>query len=187
MKKWFLLLCALLSLGWGPAKPLVQDAKFVLPPGQGAVMVSVTMTSVGLDDGPNAGLIIRDVHTSQQRVLTAYALGNRIRSPGSEPDGKGRLFVVYLPPGEYAVTNALGMWVIETDMRERQYVNIPRNDRFTVAEGRVTYLGNYTVNLNLQPDVVTADTRKRDLFHAQDAWGVTDTSNIDFRLVGVAS
>ncbi|GAA5786344.1 hypothetical protein [Chitiniphilus shinanonensis] len=179
MRRVIVVLAALALTACAAFRPKVENGQFAVLPGQGAALIAVTMTTFDPDTA-QAGVVINGVGGNTS--VLAQQLTDYIRAPGDEPDGKGRLFLISLPPGDYRITEAYGSWMQEIGgWRYREYVNVPRNDPFHVDAGRVVYLGQMNVNLNYRPDAQTSDTRVRDLNHAQVLWGVTDTSNIDFR------
>ncbi|WP_148715512.1 hypothetical protein [Chitinolyticbacter meiyuanensis] len=186
MRRLLLVIAALMLSACASMRPPVEGGRIALQPGQGAAMIAVTMTTLSFDDSGQAAVDI--VGPGGQKTVIAQEWTDYIRAPGDESDGKGRLFVIPLVPGEYRIVQAWGSWVEEFGgWRMRRYVHFPRDDRFTVTAGRVAYLGQVQVNLNFQSDVTTADTRGRDLNHAQVLWGVTDSSNIDFRPISGAA
>ncbi|UXY17197.1 hypothetical protein N8I74_09375 [Chitiniphilus purpureus] len=160
-------------------KPPVTEGRLTLPPGQGAAMLAVTMTSFD-DDSAQAGVRLQG--PGGGATVIAQRMTDHIRAPGDTADGRGRLFVIPLPAGDYRITQAFGSWIEEIGgWRHREYVHIPRNDPVHIDAGRVVYLGTLHVNLNHRPDAAPSDTRERDLNHARLLWGVTDTANIDYR------
>ncbi|TJZ74242.1 hypothetical protein [Chitiniphilus eburneus] len=185
MRRVIIIIAALALSACAAFRPKVENGQFAVQPGQGAALIAVTMTSFDPDTA-QAGVVINGVGGNiyvQAQQYTDY-----IRAPGDEPDGKGRLFLINLPAGDYRITEANGSWMQEIGgWRYREYVTVPRNDPFHVDAGRVVYLGQMHINLNYRPDAQTSDTRARDLNHAQVLWGVTDTRNIDFRPLSSAA
>ncbi|HSC81905.1 MAG TPA: hypothetical protein VLC08_16215 [Chitinolyticbacter sp.] len=186
MQRLLIVIAALLLTACASLRPPVDTSgRIALQPGQGAAMIAVTMTTLAFDDTGEAAVDI--VGPGGKATVMARELTDYIRAPGDESDGKGRLFVVPLPAGDYRIVQAWGGWTEDIGgWRMYRHVNFPMNTPFTVAPGRVTYLGQVQLNLNFQSDMTVADTRRRDLNHAQVLWGVTDTSNIDFHPISGA-
>ncbi|XZG69078.1 hypothetical protein ACTSKR_10480 [Chitinibacteraceae bacterium HSL-7] len=166
--------------GCASLKPEVApDGALAVAPGQGVAVVSVTMTTLFPD---TTDLAIDLVGPSGKRTLYTQSLTDMVVAPGDEANATGKLFAVPLLPGNYTVTSVWGGWMDDIgNWRHYRSFNIPRNDTFSVAAGRVVYLGDVHATVNLQPSVVLKDSRARDLNHMATRWRVTNTDNMDFR------
>lgn len=176
MRKW--IACFSVLLLSACAAPLqIQGGKLVPPPGHGYVIAAVTLDSL---DHNYADAGIRLDGPAGKIYLDAEIMMHRIRAPGDEPDGIGKLHVVPLPAGRYRVSELYGSWMDDTFnwMSFRSHSRFVLNETFDLAAGQVAYLGDYHISLNFQPSYARSDTRRRDFNELAARRGVNDFSNI---------
>lgn len=181
LKRAAVLVASLLVLtGCASVKLPLENGRLTPAAGQGIAIVAFTAQSFSPDTA-DAQLFIQGANgraVGYTRLVTDF-----IRAPGDTQNSVGRLLVLPLPAGQYAVTRAAGSWLRDsgTLIGNYQYVDVPLNAPFKVAAGEVVYLGQVHLNMNLRGEVAFSQNSTRDFYDLQVRSGVTDTSNIQIR------
>ena len=137
---------ALLMVGCA-SHPKTIDENEVVDKGMGILLASVT--SDGNKQVIDAWYFYRNKGDKEESRLDAFGLGGIFGKPDDYPEQKakeGRLLAVPLEPGEYELFN----WMLYVS-RGAGYGYLspkapPPSFPFTIAPGRITYLGNLHID-----------------------------------------
>ncbi|WP_410498637.1 hypothetical protein [Chitinibacter sp. S2-10] len=158
----------------------VENGRLVPQAGTGIAIVSLTFTTLDRDTA-EADLQIDGVNG--RTALKARLPSDYIRSQSNDADPMGRVFVVSLPAGNYALSRVVGNWLMHGS-GERNYVNVETNKPFSIKAGEVVYLGEVHLDMNFQSTVQYKQNSTRDFHHVQRRHDVTDFSNVKNQLLG---
>lgn len=182
MKRLLSLCLAVLLLGCAStdsqqvAQKQIIDGKFAPAPGNGIVVLSMTMQSLA-PENTYANLTIQG--PAGKQFLYAQIETSMINTPGDESSPAGRVYMLSLPAGQYNVEQANGQWVLQVGrMPEAQMFFLPLNKGFTVKAGEVSYLGSIHLNINFQTTASYSNRFDRDMYDLRKRYGLTDVSNI---------